>query len=144
MGQTYNTIHLSGNSRLIEQPAHSATIYPGHLLQQYSDGSLELHATAGGPVSPIFAQEDAMQGNTIGTVYAIANPVQARVEQRGSLTLAFLKPGTSYAIGVFLQSNGDGTLETQTSTGVGVAEVVDAIDLSASHSVATLARVRVL
>lgn len=153
-------IHLAGSVRAVEGTA-AGTILPGHLIEQAATG-FQVHSTAGGFAERIFAQEDALQGGTVQGVYrngayvgytvsgidAVGpDPVQAYAELPGNLTLAFLKAGSNYTVGLKLISNGDGTLKPTTGTPSQIIAIVPlgfALDLTASGAVATLSPVRIL
>lgn len=156
-----NKIHQAGQFRAIEAPA-AGTIFPGHLCEQAAGGGLQVHSTAGGFAEKIVAQEDALQGGTTQGVfyngsyvgYTVAgingagpDPVNAYVEQSGSLSLMILKAGTNYTVGTKLISNGDGTLKATTGSPTQIIAVIPqgaALDLSASGAVATLNQVRMM
>jgi hypothetical protein len=158
--QINNKIHQRGMFVKVEIPA-AGNIYPGMLVQQNATGVVA-HSTAGGFAEKMFAQEDALQGATTqgfpdrqtGTYspYSVAgqgglgpDPVPIAIESPGSLTLALLKAGTHYTIGMKVISDGAGRMEA--STGSPVADIgvitVD-IDLSGSGAVDTLSQIRVL
>lgn len=138
-------IHLIGPFRKVEHPAHAAnTIYPGMLLELLSTNDVQPHSVAGGFAERMFAQEDALQGNTATTVYAnAADPVQIAYETPGSLGLGLLKAGYAYTVGMKLISAGDGTLKPTTGSPSQImATVIDALDLSASGTSNTLSQIR--
>ena len=95
------------------------------------------------------ALEDALQGNTTATAYAAEDAAQAVFANRGDNLQMFLKAGETAVIGSPLISAGDGTLvlESNVTSGVTVKDVVayaeEALDLSASGTVATLVDVLV-
>lgn len=136
-------IHTAGIFRLVEDVAANGNIKPGMLVEQVATG-LQPHSTAGGDGERIYAQEDALQGNVAATGYNAGDFVTAYAEVPGNTGLGLLKAGVLYTKGMKLQSNGDGTLTTRTSTNTIVAVVTVQIDLSPSGSVNTLSQVRYL
>lgn len=142
-----NTIHLSGEYTREEQLA-GGTITPGHLIESYNASGVEkfrVHSTAKGWAERLFAQEDALQGNTIDDNYSSGDLVTANLCENGAKVQAWLYPGTAYVIGDKLISKGDGTLYKITGSSdldvVGV--LLENVDLSASGAVATRADIRI-
>lgn len=127
----------------------AAALSPGHLIQHDSNGKVLKHNTEGGYSDVKFAEEDALQGKTVADAYAAGDVVTFRNYRRGDIVNALLKAGVSYSKGDKLISAGDGTLKKQsaaTTTSVVkqvIAEVRDALDLSASGAVAAKTAVRV-
>lgn len=146
---TENPVHLIGEFRRDEARA-AAAISPGDLIEWTSAGTVQVHSTEGGYALAIFAEVDALQGNTLDDDYSAADLVAMNAEAKGSETQAFLKAGEDVAIGALLISKGDGTLieNGSESSGVTVRQVVavarEALDLSGSGAVDTLMRVQVL
>lgn len=137
-----NKIHLRGEYEALELAAASA-ILPGALIEEISAGTVQYHSTAGGFAEKMFAQEDALQGNTALTTYATADQVQIAVERSGNLGQAILKAGSNYTKGLKLISSGDGSLKPTTGSPTQIIAVVaEAVDLSASGTVNTLGIVR--
>lgn len=135
------TIHLSGDYKREELPA-SAAITPGHLIERFNDSGTQkfrVHSTAKGWAERIFAQEDALQGNTIDDAYAAGDLVTANLCEPGAKVQAWLYPGTAYVQGDKLMSKGDGTLQKISGTAdLDVVAILDEnVDLSASGAVAT-------
>ena len=144
-----NKIFLTGQFRLIELPLGATTINPGHLIEEYANGTVGTvrpHSTAGGFAERLFAQEDALQGLETDTNYTTAGQMVSIVAVvPGGRVLALLKAGTHYTCGMKLISNGDGRLEQTTGSPSQIIAVVDVdIDLSAGGAVDTLSPVRVL
>lgn len=146
---TENQIHLIGDFRREEETA-GGTIAPGHLIEQDSTGDVIVHATEGGVAGRVFAEIDALQGNTLDDDYSEDDLVALNVEQKGSECQAFLKAGEDVDIGDILISAGDGTLiengsESSVTTVYDyIAIVREAKDLSGSGAVDTLIGVFIL
>jgi hypothetical protein len=107
----YNTIKIKKYLDIVEEYEANAALFPGHLVELMSTGKIRKHATAEGTVLPMFALEDELQGNDNDTAYAAADRVQVWIPNRGEIVLAVLKDGQNVAIGDFLESAGDGTLQ---------------------------------
>lgn len=143
------TILLKGDPLQKIAKATAVAITPGYLLQYDSTaGQVEAHATAGGRAAKLFAIENALQGKEIGDDYDASGQVQYICARPGDEVYAWLKDGQNVASGIYLESNGDGTLRevvdvdvtdsastvVQTSNLVGVS--LEAVDLSASANTA--------
>ena len=143
---TENQVHLIGDFRR-EEAVAAGTITPGMLIEEDSAGEFQAHSTEGGRASLLFAEVDALQGNTLDDDYSADDLVSANVELPGNEVQAFLKAGENVSIGDELISAGDGTLiaNGSESSGVTVAQIIavarEAEDLSGSGAVDTLIRV---
>jgi len=134
----------------VEDKAATANIYPGMLLKELSTGLSE-HTTAGGPAQCIIAREDMSKGEEIGTIYTIAEEVNAAILPSGTPFLGILANGESVVKGDFLESNGDGkfrkvVVDSSAATiqvGSIIAIARETLDLSGSAG-ATLAEQRLL
>lgn len=138
------TIILKNYLNVREELVANAAITPGHLIEVMSTGKVRKHASAGQNVLPMFALEDELQGKGIDEAYAAADPVQCWIPQRGDIVYALLKDGENIAIGDFLESAGDGTLQkhvadVDSSNDITtiyplqiVGQAIEAIDLSGS------------
>jgi len=146
---TENQAHLVGDFRR-EEAVAAATITPGMLTEETSAGTFQAHSTEGGYAVRLFAEVDALQGNTLTDDYSALDLVSANVELVGNEVQAFLKAGEDVSIGDNLISAGDGTLiaEGSASSGVTVKQIIakarEAKDLSGSGAVDTLIRVMLL
>ena len=105
-----NRIHSKGAFRQDEFVAGEAGIYPGYLLEQNSAGAVVKHTVEGGVAEAMFAMEDALQGNTVSTVYTNANVVTAILPAKGSVVNAIIEAAQSIGIGDKLMSRGNGKL----------------------------------
>ncbi len=105
-----NTIVIKGTGLRRERVANAA-ITPGHLVEVMTSGNLRVHATAGGIAQAAFAIEDELQGNPISTDYATDAVVQYNIFEKGDVVNALIANGENIAIGNYLVSAGDGTLE---------------------------------
>ena len=122
------TIKVKKWFHVVEEMTAHATITPGMLVEQRSDGKIQAHSKAVGNAVPMFALEDELQGKTIADNYAAGDPVQVWIPQRGEQVYAHLAAGQNVAVGTFLSSNGAGMLRATpapASTGdVDVLEIV--------------------
>lgn len=105
-----NTIKLKKYSDVIEEFVAADEITPGMLLELNSDGEVAPHSVAGGSAYPMFALEDELQGKTIDDDYAADDQVQVWLPGRGDIVNALVS-GVNVAVGDFLMSAGDGSLE---------------------------------
>jgi hypothetical protein len=87
-------------------------MYPGHLLQLQSDGSVQPHQTAGARVPIRVAVEDAYQGSVKSTPYSANNVTMFQLCAKGDLMLMQVAGGQNVAEGDELMSSGDGTLSS--------------------------------
>lgn len=144
-----NTIHLKGDFRR-EEAVAAGTVKPGMLLALTSLSKVQAHGVEGGAAERAFAVEDALQGKTISNSYAATDLVSYNLMTPGSEVNALIKAGEDIAVGTFLVSAGDGTLIAEASVASGttvvqrIAVAVEAIDLTGSGDVDTLAAVRLL
>lgn len=146
---TENQVHLIGDFRR-EEALAAATITPGMLIEETSAGTFQAHSTEGGYAVKLFAEVDALQGNTLNDDYSADDLVSANVEVSGNEVQAFLAASENVAIGAKLISAGDGTLIANGSEDslttvrqvIGIAR--EAKDLSDSLAVDTLIRVMLL
>lgn len=137
-----NTIVLKKYVDIYDEKVAVAELYPGHLLEITSAGKVQKHSTAGGNHARLVATEDGLRGNNIDVAFAANDPVQVATFIPGEIAFMRLKNGENVAIGDFLESAGDGTLQKHVidSTGdyftnnlVGIAE--EAVDMSGSDGV---------
>jgi len=128
----YNTIKLKKYSDVIEEYTAGGTILPGMLLLYSANDTVIAH-NDDAPVNcvPMFALEDALQGNDIDDTYASGDPVQCWIAGRGDEVYAILEDGAHIEIGEYLESNGAGYLQKYTS-GKAVGYALEHLDLSGS------------
>lgn len=132
-----NTILLKGRG-IRKEAVAAGTITPGDLLTINSSGLLVRHATAGGAAAPLFAVENDIVGATIDDDYVTNDYVQSEYMYSGCSVLANVAAAASaIVIGDLLESAGDGTLRKAT-TGVPIAQALDALDNSAGDKKARL------
>lgn len=145
------TIHLSGYY-VKKQSLHAAadsTLKPGMIIEQASVGSdsavgtVQAQDTQGANEEVWVVLEDSLQGKTTADTYTAGYTVDSAIELPGSEFLALLKAGTNYSALTKLQFAGDGTVESLDS-GTAKLVLLEAVDLSASGAVNTLAKVRVI
>jgi len=137
-----HTIKLKNYSDVFEEFVALAAITPGHLVELYPTvaGEVRVHSTIGGNALPMFALENALEGEGIDDAYAADDQVQVWIPGRGDIVNALLKDGEHIEIGDFLESAGDGTLQEHAtdSAGVGtlslqiVGQAIEHVDLSGS------------
>jgi hypothetical protein len=147
-----NRIHATGTYRHEEAKAGEAGIYPGMLVKYNSAGAVIKHATEGGALGDevMVAAEDALQGNSVETVYANGDIVSIIIPNKGSEVRLLAEAGTSIGIADKLHSAGDGTVQEASAkaSSVTIAAVVgvatEAVDLSASSAVDTLVKTRIV
>lgn len=133
---SYRTITIDSDVTVREATA-SGAITPGQLVEQNAATTYRRHATGDGVAATIFAVEDDLQGNEIGTDYATGSKVFFKNFRRGDKVFAMLENGQTIAINDFLVSNGNGNLKVD-ATPVGapvVARALEAVDLSDSQDV---------
>lgn len=94
-----------------EYPAHDATIRPGMLVELTSADKVQKHGTAAGPVLPMFAAEDELQGHGIDDLYDTDDIVQVLIPTRGDQVYALLDDEEDITRGDFLVSAGNGRLQ---------------------------------
>ena len=123
----FHTIKLKNYSNIFEEYVAHEAIIPGSLIELNSDNEVQKHATAGGNSLPMFAIEDALQGNGIEDAYATGDQVNVWIPTRGDNVYAILEDGENVAIGDFLESAGDGYLKKHTADSAGVVEYPAAI-----------------
>jgi len=146
---TENQVHLIGNFRR-EEAVAAGTIQPGMLIEEDSSAEFKAHSTEGGVAVLLFAEVDALQGNTLDDNYSADDLVSANVELPGNEVQALLKAGENVSIGTKLISAGDGTLiaDGSESSGVTIKQYIavarEAEDLSGSGAENTLIRVMLL
>lgn len=144
-----NTIKVKGDMRH-EEGIAAATILPGHLIEQNTDGHYIKHATAGGICERLVAKENYLAGKAIPTTsYADDDRLLFWVVEPGSVVQVLLKGGVgnNYIVGMQVGSAGDGTLTDIADLATGshpIAEVVEALDLSDSALGNQLGKVRFL
>ncbi len=146
-----NRIHCKGTFRHEEMKANEAGIYPGMLLVMDSNGEVGMHAVEGGELGDevLIAEEDALQGNIVSTVYADDAPVMIIIPNRGSVVRMRLAENEVLSIGEKVCSNGDGYIAcidnvdspSKVEVVIGVAE--EAADLSSGNVLGALVAIRV-
>lgn len=103
----------------------AAAFHPGHILEYDSNGKFQKHSTAGGPVAPVIvAMEDTLQGNGVTNAYAANNNAYGWMCKPGALVNIRVKDGETIAIGDFVESAGDGTIQKHVTDTFSGAEAV--------------------
>lgn len=140
------TIILKGSPPVFEAlSADSSNIKPGMLLELTSAGTVRPHQTAPiGPAAPFFAIEAGYVGGDIDDVYTNGGTVTYITAQPGDEVYAILADDENVAIGAYLQSNGDGSLEAVDSDGHGVAIALEAVNTTGGAAATSRIKVRVV
>lgn len=110
MGVDRNTIIGKAYTNIRDEKDATNAITPGDLVERLSDGTVQKHSTAAGPVNPLFAIENAPEGNGLDDDYADGDLVQLWKPQSGEQVYARSDDTTAGAIviGDFLESDGNG------------------------------------
>lgn len=106
-------------------------IMPGDLIEVIPTagadlGKVRLHSTAAGRAAPLFADGNWQFGKGIDDAYAVGDTVSYRAPRVGEAVYARCAVGTAITPGTPLESGGDGTLRAVLTTGVIVAEALEA------------------
>ncbi len=147
---TKRTIVLKDYTNILEEYEIAEALYPGHLLEFKSDGTVQKHSTAGGNVAPVMVPiEDALQGKTISDAYADGDMARVWVPRAGDEAYLILADNQDVGIGDLLESNGDGTLRKYAADSTGVyysrnlvCVALEAVDTTGSPA-ATTSRISV-
>lgn len=147
-----NTIKLKKYLDVVNEfTATAVAITPGMLLELTSAELVQAHSTEGGPVLPMFALEDELQGKGITDNYAVSAKIQVWTAVRGEEVYALLADGEDVAVGDFLISDGTGKLKAATadSSAVVVEEfpiaiALEAVDMSDSSGADPSGRIKVV
>lgn len=110
------TIMVENHGMIRHEEKAAGTVKPGHLIQENSSGDYVVHATQGGNAEAMFAVEDDLQGNPIGTDYSSGNRVQAIYCRKGDVVYCRIANGQTIARNDYLESNGDGYMKKHTPT----------------------------
>jgi len=129
------TIIVKGNPIRGEKVANAA-ITPGHLCEFISTDKIQKQAGNALNFLRMFALENSLIGNEIGTDYAAAQQVQYGIFNGGDEVYAWLSDGENVVIGDELEAGTtDGEL-IKRSSGTPIAVAKEAVDLSASANTA--------
>ena len=147
-----NTIKLKKYLDVVNEfTATAVAITPGMLLELTSAELVQAHSTEGGPVLPMFALEDELQGKGITDDYAVSAKIQVWTAVRGEEVYALLADGEDVAVGDFLISDGTGKLKAATadSSAVVVEEfpiaiALEAVDMGGSSGADPSGRIKVV
>lgn len=106
-----NVIKVKSYLNIDDEKEVAAAVTPGHLIERTSADKVQKHATAGGPVFPMFALEDSFQGRKITDAYDTTTYKRAPIwiPTRGDQVYAHITV-EDVDIGDLLESAGDGTL----------------------------------
>lgn len=140
-----NTILLKGRDARYDEGRVKAatTIKPGMLIERFTDGTWQPHATAGGTFTGgAVASEDALQGKTITDNYSGGDLIRLYIPLPGDEVQLILKAGENAAMNSKLSSNGDGTMQVVTGTEGVVFEALEALNLTGGGAVDTFIKAR--
>jgi len=125
------TIIVKGNPVRGEREAEAA-ITPGHLCEFTSSNTIQKQAGNALNYLRMFALENSLIGDEIGTAYADGDMVQYGIFRGGDEVYAFLSDGENVVIGDELEAGStDGELIKRAS-GTPIAVAKEAVNLSAS------------
>ena len=110
---TPKTVLLKGDP-LADEATGAGAILPGHLLERDSAGTVSVHSVASGRAIPMFAREEEYVGGALETAYAAGDRIAYYIGRSGDQFYAILEDGHNVAIGAYLESAGDGTLQPVT------------------------------
>lgn len=142
------TVITRGKPEIYEDGTASAAVRPGYLVAGVT--SIAHHGTAGANAPRLFALERDELGTGIDNTYqdyapsayyASGDRVKVAACYPGCEVTAFLASGQTVAVGGFLESAGDGTLNPIAS-GTRLAFAVDAV--AAGVASVTAIRVRIM
>jgi hypothetical protein len=119
-----NTVIRKSYANIRDEKVAAGTITPGMLVERTSADKVQAHSTAGGSAAPLFALEDAPQGNGLTDDYSANDNVLLWRPVPGEQVqgIADATSGTTIAIGDFLESAGDGSLRVLNPASAGVTE----------------------
>lgn len=109
------SIKVKNYSNVFEEYKAAAAITPGMLIELASATTVQAHSSAGQNALPIFALENALEGEGISDAYAADDQVQCWIPGRGDQVNAILADGESVSVGDFLESDGNGRLQKHTA-----------------------------
>jgi hypothetical protein len=139
-----NITVLIGQGR-VEQGLAGAALVPGKLVSLNSAGKYVTHGTSGGVAEKVFVTEAALVGKGLNdTSYGVDEVVALYLGGPGDEVRAFLNPGQNASVGALLASAGNGNLKVWQTGEVAIAVALQAMNLTASGSVATRISVRLL
>lgn len=136
--------------------ALSGKILPGYMIEKNADGEYQRNSGAAVACEALIAVEDDFRGMTVegdlpsdGVVaggsavgYIAADLIRFHICQPGDVVQLVLKAGETATDDSFLTSNGDGTVQVQTSTEDKTFKAMEEIDLSGSGAVDTFIKAR--
>ena len=140
MSTTKRRIHNKRDYRQDEMTATAVAIQPGMLLERVAAGTVQAHSEEGGYAEPLFAAEDALQGKTVTTNYAVSAKITCLIMAKGSIVNALIEDESDIDIGDELISAGNGKLKEGSALESGetlqqvVAIAVEVCDLTGSDS----------
>lgn len=129
-----------------ERDAGEAGIKPGMLCKVDTDGDVIKHDSEAVRTECLVALEDSLQGKGVDTAYTLDYPVRLEIFRPGEEFHGLLARPSVVSIGEGLISDGLGAFRSSADSGdtpnAIVAYAMEAEDLSAGDSVATLIHMR--
>lgn len=119
MSDSANTILLAPADAhiTVKEALAGGAITPGHLLEKTSTGTVVVHNSSNVAAQKMFALENLPVAGGIADAYASGDTVRYAILKSGDEVNVLVADGTSAIVkGVFLTSNGDGTVVTVTDT----------------------------
>lgn len=136
---TTKTIELYGMGLQHEEIVTDASVTPGMLVTRTATG-VRPHNVAGATATPTFAVENGAVGRGIDDAYTVGEQCIYKAYAVGSGVNALAHAGgAAIAVGAFLKSAGDGTLELAGDDEVAVAQALEAVDNSGGSSAVRIA-----
>lgn len=113
-----NVILLKDEGRYFRKEAEAeSAITPGHLIELTSTGTVQPHSTIGAQARIAFADSNDLIGRDFDAAFVAGDQVRYVVPSRGCELNALVSE--TVAIGDFLESAGDGTLQITSTPIVG-------------------------
>jgi hypothetical protein len=106
-----NSVILKRYNKIEIEKVAAEAITPGQLVELTSADKVQKHSVEAGNAVPMFALEDSLIGNGIGTDIAANETCAVWIPQCGDEVYAILTTGQNVVIGDLLSSKGDGNLK---------------------------------
>jgi hypothetical protein len=124
----YNTIVLKNYLNIFEEyTATAVALTPGMLLEVTSAGLVQAHSTEGGPILPMVALHDELQGKEIDDDFAVSAKVQCWIPQRGDQAYLLVADAEDVTEGDLLVSDGTGKVKVYDGTAASDVEYPNCI-----------------
>jgi len=146
-----NRVQSKGPFQYFEAVA-AVAITPGMLVKLDTNGKVTKHTQEAGVAGDenIFATEDALQGRSKATDYAIGDIVSCIIPNVGSEVHALIEDGQNLSISERVMSAGNGLIKSVDDIESGetlvkvIGVAVEARDLTGSNTVNTFSRIRIV